>query len=310
MHFCPSCNVEIDEKFKFCPNCGSSLEEVQQEQVTAGSNIKQVICNACGEENEVDARFCVSCGANLAGAKTEIRQTPKSSPKPVIKISAPNQENKDVSYNRKKQNEKNKNSKREQAVKQVPQKNTSEFDTKKIAIVFAGILLFALVILYFAGVFDEPKVATENFPATNQAPGSGIDLASIDKINQLDAQLKSEPNNFDLVLQLAHLRNDSGFKTEAITLYKKYLEKFPNNADVLVDMGVCYFDLQQYDDAIPLMEKAVNVNPKHQIAHMNLGIVNLAKGNIEKSKEWLQKAVNLDPNSEIGRKAKELLTSH
>ena len=310
MPLCPSCNIEVEEKFKFCPNCGSSLDEVAQEEVVAELNSEQVICNACGEENEVDSRFCISCGANLSGAKTEVRQTQKSSSKPVVKIPAPNKENKDVSYNRKKQNQKNKNSKHEQAVKQVPQKNPSEFDTKKIALVFSGILLFAFVILYFAGVFDEPKVATENFPTTNQTPGSGIDLASIDKINQLDAQLKSEPNNFDLVLQLAHLKNDSGFKLDAIELYKKYLSKFPNNADVLVDMGVCYFDLQKYDDAIPLMEKAVKVNPTHQIAHMNLGIVNLAKGNIEKSKEWLQKAVNLNPNSEIGKKANELLTSH
>lgn len=309
MHLCPSCNLEIEEKFKFCPNCGSSLEEVQKEEATQ-QNLEQLICNACGEENEVDAKFCGSCGANLVGSKTEIRHTQKASPKPVEKVSATIKESKDVSYNRKKQNHKNKHHKLEQANSQVLPKNSSEFATKKIAFVFAGILLFALVILYFAGVFDEPKVTAENFPATNQAPSSGIDLASIDRINQLDAQLKSEPNNFDLVLQLAHLKNDSGFKQDAIELYKKYLTKFPNNADVLVDMGVCYFDLQKYDDAIPLMEKAITVNPRHQIAHMNLGIVNLAKGNVEKSKEWLQKAVNLDPNSEIGKKAKELLTSH
>lgn len=310
MRFCPSCNIDIEEKFNFCPNCGTSLEENQESEVVEGAVLEQIICNSCGEENEVDARFCISCGANLSGAKIEVRQTQKSSFKPVVKISAPNKENKGVSYNKKKQIQKNKNFRHEQAVKQVPQKNPSEFDTKKIALVFTGILLFALVILYFAGVFDEPKISSENFQPSNQTQGSGIDLASIDRINQLDAQLKSEPNNFDIVLQLAHLKNDSGFKQDAIELYKKYLSKFPNNADVLVDMGVCYFDLQKYDDAIPLMEKAVRVNPKHQIALMNLGIVNLAKGNIEKSKEWLQKAVNLDPNSEIGKKAKELLTSH
>ncbi|MDP3682553.1 MAG: tetratricopeptide repeat protein, partial [Ignavibacteria bacterium] len=192
----------------------------------------------------------------------------------------------------------------------VQPKKAAEFDTKKIAIVFSVILLLALIILYFSGVFDEPKISSENFQPVNQTQGSGIDLASIDRINQIDAQLKSEPNNFELILQLAHLKNDSGFKEDAIKLYKKYLEKFPDNTDVLVDMGVCYFDLKNYDEAIPAMEKAIKINPKHQIANMNLGIVNLAKGNIEKSKEWLQKAVALDPNSEIGRKAKELLTSH
>jgi len=192
------------------------------------------------------------------------------------------------------------------------QKKSNEPNKRTIIIAFAGILIVAVVILITSGVFSigTTSATTESFQNVNQQPSSGIDLNSVSRINELAAQLKADPNNFDLRLQLAHLKNDAGFKDDAINLYKEYLDKFPNNADVLVDMGVCYFDLHRYDEAIPPMEKALKINPKHQIAEMNLGIVNLAKGNIEKSKEWLQKAVDLDPNSEIGRKAKQLLTSH
>ena len=303
---CPSCNSSIEEKFKFCPNCGNAIEEVQKNEEPVVTDIEYVICKNCGEENVPGLSFCSSCGAKMRDEKTEIHKVHKQISEPVShkKII-------DEHVNKKKYQTKNKRQKQEPSVKNSESKKVQDFDTKKIAIVFSGILVFALIILYFSGVFDEPKISSlENFPAANQQQSSGIDLANLDRINQLDAQLKSEPTNFDLMLQLAHLRNDSGFKPEAITLYKKYLEKFPNNADVLVDMGVCYFDLKQYDEAIPLMEKAIEINPVHQIAHMNLGIVNLAKGNTEKSKEWLQKAVDIDPNSEIGRKAKQLLTSH
>ncbi|NCQ17433.1 MAG: hypothetical protein COZ80_00620 [Ignavibacteria bacterium CG_4_8_14_3_um_filter_37_9] len=306
---CPSCHANIEEKFKFCPNCGTPFEILKTDEKVESTS-EQIICSACGEENERDASFCVSCGVNLGNEKTEVRKTvrvisePTSSATPQIKTQ------KRGDYQTRKHPINSKKVKQEYSQKNSKPKNSQDFDTKKIALVFSGILIFALVILFFSGVFDEPKISSENLPGGNLQQNSGIDLASIAKINQLDAQLKAEPENFNLVIQLAHLRNDSGFKEEAIKLYTKYLEKFPQSPDVLVDMGVCYFELQNYDKAIPAMENAIKINPRHQIAHMNLGIVNLAKGNIEKSKEWLQKAVDLDPNSEIGRKAKELLTSH
>ncbi|MFA6026271.1 MAG: tetratricopeptide repeat protein [Ignavibacteriaceae bacterium] len=305
MLICPICKASIEEKYKFCPNCGNAIEEIKKNEEPVESGIEYVTCKYCGEENEPGLSFCSSCGAKMGNEKIEFHKVHKQ----VSEIVPPKKN--EEHFNKKKQQTKNKKPKHEPLLKKVEIKNSQDFNTKKIAIVFSGILVFALIILYFSGAFDEPKISSvENFPAANRQQNSGIDLANIDRINQLDAQLKAEPNNFDLTLQLAHLRNDSGFKPEAITLYKKYLEKFPNDADVLVDMGVCYFDLQKYDEAIPLMEKAIKINPTHQIAHMNLGIVNLAKGNIEKSKEWLQKAVDIDPNSEVGKKAKQLLTSH
>jgi tetratricopeptide (TPR) repeat protein len=303
---CPICNASVEEKYKFCPNCGNEIEEVQKNEEPVESELEFVICRYCGEESEPGLSFCPSCGAKMGDGKTVFQKAQKQISKSVTqkKIN-------DEQLKKKKHQTKNKKPKQVPSVENNELKNAQDFDTKKIAIAFSLVLVMVFVILYFSGVFDEPKIsALENFPATNQQQSSGIDLSNLDRINQLDTQLKADPNNFDLVLQLAHLRNDSGFKPEAITLYKKYLEKFPNNTDVLVDMGVCYFDLKQYDEAVPLMEKAIKINPIHQIAHLNLGIVNLAKGNIEKSKDWLQKAVDLDPNSEIGKKAKELLTSH
>ena len=303
---CPVCKSSVEEKYKFCPNCGNSLEEVKENESPVESETEYVVCKYCGEENVPGLSFCPSCGAKSGNEKIEIHKAKEQ----ILEKDSPKKINSEHS-GKKKHQTKSKKPIQEFSVKNSETKTSRDFSPKNIVIALVVVLVLAIAMLYFAGVFDQPKISpVQDISITNQQQSSGIDLASIDRINQLDAQLKAEPNNYDLMLQLAHLKNDSGFKPEAIALYKKYLEKFPKNADVLVDMGVCYFDLQQYDEAIPLMEKAIKINPKHLIAHMNLGIVNLAKGNIEKSKEWLQKAVDLDPNSEVGRKAKQLLTSH
>ncbi|MBK6915231.1 MAG: tetratricopeptide repeat protein [Ignavibacteriales bacterium] len=111
------------------------------------------------------------------------------------------------------------------------------------------------------------------------------------------------------MLQLAHLKNDSGFYDKAIIDYTHYLEVNPSDADARIDMGVCYYNLQNYPKAIEEMEKALTYQPTHQIAHLNLGVVTMASGNIEAAKQWLEKAVKLNPNTDAGKRAQELLSS-
>jgi len=114
----------------------------------------------------------------------------------------------------------------------------------------------------------------------------------------------------ELLLQLAHLRNDSGFFQQAINNYQTYLEKKPNDVDARIDMGVCYYNLKNFKKAIEEMEKAVKIKPNHQIGLLNLGVVNLTAGNAAKSAEWLKKAIKVNPNSEFGKRAQELLNAH
>lgn len=187
-------------------------------------------------------------------------------------------------------------------------------DSKVIyGMLFGGILLILLV-LYLSGVFDATKVTPTNtmnpgnLPQTQQQPD--VDLSAIQKINELEAKVKANPNDHQLLLELAHLRMDSGFYEQAIQNYKIYLEFHPDDADVRIDMGVCYFNLRDFNTAIEEMEKALEYEPKHQIGHLNLGVVNLNMGNVEKAKEWFKKTVEIDPTSEVGQKAQQILTSH
>ena len=72
----------------------------------------------------------------------------------------------------------------------------------------------------------------------------------------LRLRLNSNPEDYKSILELAHLKNDSGLFDAAIVNYKTYLDKNPKDADARVDMGVCYFNLQDFPNAIKEMETA------------------------------------------------------
>ncbi len=244
-------------------------------------------CPECGINLEGDFKFCPNCGIELTNIKKEFS-------KPEKNIKSPKQQ--------------------PATSKKPVQKNQAKtLDVKTISIIVLGALLVGAVILILSGQFNstEPTVTSSvNTQAPTQNESPAVDLNALNKINELQDKVKSDPKNMALVLQLAHAQNDAGFYDKAIKDYKEYLKSKPSDADVRIDMGVCYYNLKDYKTAITEMKEALKYNPNHQIGHLNLGIVNLAAGNLEESKKWLQKAVEIDPNSEVGKRAKELLQSH
>jgi tetratricopeptide (TPR) repeat protein len=116
------------------------------------------------------------------------------------------------------------------------------------------------IILFAAGVFDKPNSVTTN-KAVTQNQNSGIDLSAVQKINELEAAVKANPENNEALLELAHLRNDSGMFEKAIENYKEYLSRVPADADARIDMGVCYYNLGRYNEAIDAMKKLLNIAP-------------------------------------------------
>lgn len=231
-------------------------------------------CNECGYKFDKEFKFCPECGTKVQTAKN-------------------NKSNKSV-------------------------KNTVSSDQEKrlepkvlYGILIGGIAVIALILLT-SGLLDSTQVSIIPVNQNQQQTGmsSGVNLNNMQAIDDLEAKIKQNPEDYTSLLQLAHLKNDSGLFEAAITNYKLYLEKNPKDADARVDMGVCYFNLKDYTNAIKEMETAIKYVPNHQIAHLNLGVVNLSAGNLEKSKEWLKKAVDIDSTSEVGTKAQQLLNNH
>jgi Tfp pilus assembly protein PilF len=230
-------------------------------------------CNECGYKFEKEYKFCPECGTKVSGSK---------------------------------------NSKSKNVESKVATDGDKTLDPKVLyGILIGGFAVIAIIILT-SGVLDSAPVNTSVMNQNQVAPNtnSGVNLNNMQMINDLEAKIKQNPEDYNSLLQLAHLKNDSGLFEAAIQNYKTYLAKNPKDADARVDMGVCYFNLQDYPNAIREMETALTYVPNHQIAHLNLGVVNLQAGNIEKSKEWLKKAYDLNPTSEVGKKAEQLLNNH
>lgn len=178
-------------------------------------------------------------------------------------------------------------------------------------ILIGGVGIIA-VILLSSGVFDSSTVSNPPLDQNQQQGNlsSGVNMNNMQMINDLESKVKANPDDYKSLLELAHLKNDSGLFEAAIKDYKTYLAQNPKDADARVDMGVCYFNLKDYTTAAKEMETALKYVPNHQIAHLNLGVVNLSAGSIEKSKEWLKKAYDLNPTNDVGKKAEQLLNNH
>lgn len=230
-------------------------------------------CNECGYKFEKEYKFCPECGTNVFGSK---------------------------------------NSRSKNVESKVSSVGDKTLNPKVIYGILIGGIAVIAIIIFTSGLLDSATVDA-NLTNQNQVQpntNSGVNLNNMQMINDLEAKIKQNPEDYKSLLQLAHLKNDSGLFEAAIQNYKTYLDKNPKDADARVDMGVCYFNLQDYPNAIKEMETALTYVPNHQIAHLNLGVVNLSAGNIEKSKEWLKKAYDLNPTSEVGKKAEQLLNNH
>lgn len=301
--FCPNCGIELTKDYNFCPSCGSNLKDIKLPNYDVSEKYIDkdiIICDSCGEENLAENSICKGCGIKLSGrneTREKIISTPFSTPqKPA--------------YKKSKNQKLNKPNQIKQPTNFVNKHDAKNLDFKKTSIILGGMLLVALIILFFT-VFNSPVPANNNITNTlPQNQNSGVDLANLQKINQLEDLVKNNPTDTKSLLELAHLKNDSGLFEQAIVTYKQYLDKNPSDADARIDMGVCYYNLGNYPSAIAEMEKALEYKSDHQIGHLNLGIVNLAAGNEEVSKNWLKKAVALNPLSDVGKRAKELLESH
>lgn len=230
-------------------------------------------CGECGFEFDRDYKFCPECGT-----KTAVTGGSKKSDKSIQSKKA-----------------------------EITKDDDKQLDPKIIFGIFAVGILAILIIMYVTGSFDSPTVNQTSVPTQT---GSGVDLNNLNLIKELEEKIKANPEDYKTLLDLAHLKNDSGFFEQAILNYRTYLERHPDDADARIDMGVCYFNLRDYDNAKKEMLKALEYSPKHQIGYLNLGVVTLSAGNREESKEWFQKAIEINPTTDVAKRAEELLKSH
>lgn len=97
-------------------------------------------------------------------------------------------------------------------------------------------------------------------------------IASTDadeRIKNFEKAYELEPNNIDIIINLANANDELGNYDLAIDGYNKALEKDSKNALIYNNRGFSYFHKGEYEKALNDYNKAISLSPKLAIAKYN-----------------------------------------
>ena len=138
----------------------------------------------------------------------------------------------------------------------------------KAQLAFAILGLLAVCSLIAASVFAiaaDALVGDDTSDAENYAADESDDLA-----DDLRAQIQDNPENADLMAQLAVLLAYDGKLDEAIQWYQRALEIDPNNVDTRFSFALSLTQGGKPADAELQFLKVLELNPNHYEAHFRL----------------------------------------
>lgn len=117
-------------------------------------------------------------------------------------------------------------------------------------------------------------------------------------IASLERGLRVQPNDVDLMFQLAKMYYDRGQFNQSEDLYRKIIRSTngdKNTEDALVNLGILLDEMERYSEAIEVLNKAVNLNSRNEEALFNLGVAYKHSGEPTKAIELWRKAQQINP---------------
>ena len=118
----------------------------------------------------------------------------------------------------------------------------------------------------------------------------------MESVQKLMRDLKSDPDNYDLIVQTGNAFFDIGRYNQALHYYKEANDINPA-ADIFIDLGVCYFNLGQLDSALSAMNEGIKFNPVHKQGLYNIGIVLYNLGDYEGAISKWDQLIKAHPNT-------------
>ena len=150
--------------------------------------------------------------------------------------------------------------------------------------VFCLVLGVALGYLFRGSASPAPQTATvasapvEGSPQRGQPTQAQLtpeqQKAMVDQaLAPLLATLKTSPEDFNTLVQVANLYYDGRQYPEAVRYYQLAAKSQPENADVLTDLGTSLWYTGDADGAIAEFQTALKYRPDHPGTLFNLGVV-------------------------------------
>jgi Flp pilus assembly protein TadD len=110
-------------------------------------------------------------------------------------------------------------------------------------------------------------------------------------------KLKADPNNAQLLNQVAIVYRSAHQFKEAEGYFEKSLQADPKNADVRADMAACMYYNGNIEGALAELQKTLSYDPKHPGALMNIGLIRWqAKNDVPGAVASWQKLLKLNPD--------------
>lgn len=116
-----------------------------------------------------------------------------------------------------------------------------------------------------------------------------------ESIEPLQRASKLDPNNSELLSNLAKAQYGAQMYSEAIQTYKKLDRLLPNTAQILTDMGTTYAKLKFYDEARKCFDKSIEIQPSYFLTWSNFGNLLAEHRFSDEAINCYQKALQLNP---------------
>lgn len=121
-------------------------------------------------------------------------------------------------------------------------------------------------------------------------------------ITALETGCKNDPDNIDLMLELARYQLYAGERQKSIQLLDDVLRKNVSNAEAYFLKGMIFKEIGDTAKAISNFQTSVEQNPKYYQSYMQLGLL-LTKKKDTLALDYLNNALKLDPSSYEARYA-------
>ncbi len=153
---------------------------------------------------------------------------------------------------------------------------------------------------------------TSGTSTTTSQVSNSQDAAMHEAILSLEAEVTSDPKNFQAWKKLGDSYYDHNEPQKAINAYTKSLELHSGDANLLTDLGVMYRKTEKFNKAIESFDKAREMDPTHEPSRFNKGIVLMydlkdKEGAIESWEELLR--INPDAHAGNGESIRAFVDS-
>jgi len=117
------------------------------------------------------------------------------------------------------------------------------------------------------------------------------------RLKELEDSVKSNPANFEAMVELGNMQFDQQNYDAAAGWYRKALDVRPQEVSVRTDLGTALFYSNHIDESLTELRKSLELNPTHPQTLFNIGVVLLdGKKDTKGALEAWDKLVATNPN--------------